>query len=74
MLRNVVLGVFVIVGLFAASVLFDHPHANATGQGLQTVALIPSDPEFLSVWHADGGRLRRCTLSGTHDYVCGPWR
>ncbi|MGF1454770.1 MAG: hypothetical protein ACFB6R_05255 [Alphaproteobacteria bacterium] len=63
-----------ILALAALSFLASRPPASANPPGPNTVALQPSDPEGVSVWHAEGGRLRRCTLLGTDDYVCGPWR
>ncbi len=42
--------------------------------GLADVALIPGDAGARSVWHAQGSRLRRCTLEGTDAYRCGPWQ
>ncbi len=72
--RDLKVAVIAVAAVLTASLWLGQPPAQATAPGLQTVALIASDPQGVSVWHAEGGRLRRCQLDGTQEYRCGPWR
>lgn len=74
----------ILLGITLAAMLIARGPAAATAPGgaggsgasaiAQTVALVSGDLEARSVWHAFGGRLRRCSLEGTEDYTCGPWQ